>query len=59
MDKHKKFHKELYKATDASKAIEAIGNKNQAEKRIVNMQASTEFGVKTEPLQYTVEPDID
>lgn len=59
MNNDKNFRKELYKETDAGKAVEAIGNKSQAEKRIVNMQASTEFGVKTEPLEYTLEPDID
>ena len=59
MDKHNNLNEELYKETDASKLVEAISHKNEAEKRIVSMQPSTEFGVKTDPLEPTVEPEDD
>jgi len=59
VDKHRNFDEELYKETDASKIVEAIGNKNEAEKRIVNMQSSTGFGMKKEPIEPTVEPEDD
>ena len=58
MDTHH-FDKELYKETDASKAVEAISHKNEAEKRVVNMQSSTELGVKKDPLEPTPEPEDD
>ena len=59
MDKHNNFTEELYKETDASKLVEAISHKNEAEKRIVSMQPSTDLGVKTEPLEPTIEPEDD
>lgn len=57
--KNKNLREELYKETEASKIVEAIGNKNQAESRILNTQASTEFGVKTEPVDPVLEPEED
>ena len=57
LDKHN--NEEFFKETDASKIVEAISHKNEAEKRVVSMQPSTEFGVKTDPLEPTVEPEDD
>jgi len=44
------FQEELNQETNASKIVEAIGNKNETEKRIVNMQQSAHMGVTAEPV---------